>query len=316
MASPEPGYRPEISIVVPVYRGEDCLEELHRRLVENVSQVTPDFEMVLVEDRGPDESWSKIQTLAEKDPRIRGARLSRNFGQHHAITAGLSLARGNWVVVMDCDLQDRPEEIPRLYAEAQKGFDIVLARRTRRTDKWSKRFSSVMFYKVFNYLTDLNYDGTVANFSIVSRKVVDQMRQMPEAVRFYGGFLTWMGFDRSYIDVTHGERYAGESSYTFTKLMQLATPVILAYSNKPLRLCIYAGTALAGLSVLGAGFVTVRALFYEIPVMGWPSLFVMLTFSTGAIIAVLGVLGLYIDRIFTEVKRRPLFIVGHKTFND
>ncbi|MEQ8983169.1 MAG: glycosyltransferase family 2 protein [Deltaproteobacteria bacterium] len=192
----EPDDRLEISVVVPVYAGAGCLDELHRRLVENLETITEDFEIILTEDCGPDDSWARIQEIAAKDPRVRGQQLSRNFGQHPAITAGLASARGNWIVVMDCDLQDRPEEIPRLYAKAQEGFDVVLARRAQRQDKWSKKMSSVMFYATFNYLTDLNYDGSVANFSCVSRQVVRQLLQMEEAVRFYGGFLNWMASRR------------------------------------------------------------------------------------------------------------------------
>lgn len=306
--------RVHISIVVPVYAGAECLDELHRRLVENLETITDSFEIILTEDCGPDDSWPRIQALAERDPRVRGMQLSRNFGQHPAITAGLAATRGDWVVVMDCDLQDRPEEIPRLYAKAQEGFDVVLARRAERRDKWTKKMSSIIFYKTFNYLTDLNYDGTVANFSIVSRKVVSQLIGMGEAVRFYGGFLNWMGFNRAYLDVKHAERHAGESSYTLLKLFRMAIPIILAYSNKPLRLCVGLGVSLAGLSILGGAYLVFRVLAYGSPVMGWPSLMVSLNFSTGAIIFTLGVLGLYVDRIFTEVKRRPIFIVREKTW--
>lgn len=305
----------DVSVVVPVYAGADCLDELHRRLVENLSKITERFEIILTEDCGPDDSWPRIQELAAKDPRVRGMQLSRNFGQHPAITAGLAATRGDWVVVMDCDLQDRPEEIPRLWEKAQEGFDCVLARRAERRDKWTKKMSSVIFYKTFNYLTDLNYDGTVANFSIVSRRVVSQLLDMGESVRFYGGFLTWMGFKKAYIDVEHGERFAGQSSYTLAKLFRMAMPIILAYSNKPLRLCVMLGIALAGLSVLGGAVLIFRVLAYGSPVLGWPSLMVSLNFSTGAIIFTLGILGLYIDRIFTEVKRRPIFIVRERTWS-
>lgn len=305
----------QISVVVPVYRGEECLDELHRRLTLVLESCCETYEIVLVEDRGPDDAWRRIQEVAAADDRVRGLRLSRNFGQHHAITAGLSHARGAHVVVMDCDLQDRPEEIPRMYDKAKEGYDCVLARRVQRQDGWGKRMGTQVFYRLFNYLTDMDFDGTVANFGVVSRRVVDVLLEMPEAVRFYPGFLEWVGFDKAYVDVAHGERFAGRSSYTFVKLVRLALPVILAYSNKPLRMCVTAGVALAALSLAGAFFVFVRALLYEVPVTGWASLFVMLTFSTGAIIGVLGVLGLYIDRVFTEVKRRPLFIVDRRTFD-
>ncbi len=305
---------PEISVVVPVYRGAECLSELHDRLTTALRATVGDaYEIMLVEDCGPDDSWSRIKQLAVEDPRVRGQRLSRNFGQHNAITAGLAAVRGNWIVVMDCDLQDRPEEIPRLYAKAKEGFDCVLARRRRRRDRWSKRLSSVAFYRVFNYLTDLHYDGTVANFSIVSRSIVREMLSFREQVRFYGAFLTWMGFRKAYVDVDHGDRFAGESSYTFIKLIRMALPIILSYSNKPLHLCIVAGLAISMLAFAAGLYVTLRALLLGIPVAGWASLIVSIYFSTGIILAALGVLGLYVDRIFVEVKNRPLYIVAEQT---
>src|SRR5262249_46478137 len=152
--------------------------------------------------------------LSRKDGRVRGLQLSRNFGQHNAITAGLHAARGDWAVIMDCDLQDRPEEIPRLYAKALEGYDCVLARRAVRRDRWTKRSTSWAFYKIFNYFTDMNYDGTVANFSIISRVVIDELNRMQESFRFYGGLLQWMGFEKAYVDVQHDPRTQGESAYT------------------------------------------------------------------------------------------------------
>jgi len=310
--------RIDLSVVVPVYRGAPFLHELHRRLVATLEPLVGRFEIVLVEDGSPDESWSIIEDLARQDARVRGVALSRNFGQHHAITAGLRHARGQWIVVMDGDLQDPPEELPKLWAKAQEGHDCVLARRARRADASSKRLSSWLFYRVFNYLADLNYryDGTVANFSIVSRRVADALNSMGEAVRFYGGFLMWMGFSKAYVDVRHVRRRGSESSYTFFKLMKLAINIILAHSNKPLRLCVYAGLLLSTLAFVGGVVHVVRVLVRGSPVMGWTSLIVSVWFSTGAIILALGILGLYVDRIFTEVKHRPLYIVRKTTFDD
>ena len=314
--SPTPGPVPHLSVVVPVYLGQACLDELYRRLVENLEPLSPDFEIVLVEDAGPDDSWAGIERLAELDPRVRGIQLARNFGQHHAITAGLKASRGEWIVVMDCDLQDRPEEIPKLYARAQEGHPCVMARRVTRQDGWRKRMTSAVFYRTFNYLTDLDYDGSVANFCIVSRGVVDQLDRMNESVRFFGGFLSWMGFQTAFVDVEHGARHAGESSYTLRKLFGMAIPIILAHSNKPLRMCVAGGLSIAALSLLAGAYLFLRALIWGSPVMGWPSLIVTIFGSTGVIVLTLGILGLYIDRIFDEVKRRPLYVERRRTWDD
>ena len=308
----------DLSVVVPVYKGAPFLHELHRRLVSTLEPLVARFEIVLVEDGGPDDSWSIIETLARQDARVRGVALSRNFGQHHAITAGLRHARGQWIVVMDGDLQDPPEEIVKLWAKAHEGHDCVLARRARREDASSKRLGSWLFYRVFNYLADLNYqyDGTVANFSIISRRVADTINGMGEAVRFYGGFLTWTGFAKAYVDVKHVRRRGSESGYSFFKLMKLATSIILAHSNKPLRLCVYTGLLLSALAFVGGLVHIARVVAHGSPVMGWTSRIVSVWFSTGAIISALGILGLYVDRIFTEVKHRPLFVVRKTTFDE
>jgi len=305
---------PHLAVVIPVYRAEDCLHELYRRLTLALEPLTADFEIVLVEDCGGDRSWEVICELARRDPRVKGAQFSRNFGQHYGISAGLDLCDADWVVVMDCDLQDRPEEIPRLYAKAQEGYDVVLARRIGRKDPWLKRMTSRVFYSCLNYFAEINYDSEVGNFRIVSRQVVDCFRTMRERLRFFGGLVDWMGFATAWIDVAHAERYAGESSYNFRKLWKLASEAIVAYSDKPLRLAIRFGFGISFLAFLYALVVVYRVLAYGSPVEGWSSLIVSLYFLGGIIIAILGIIGLYLGKTFDEVKQRPLYIVKRTTF--
>ena len=308
--------RPHISIVIPVYKAEGCLEELYQRLKASLETITDDFEIVLIEDCGGDRSWPMILDLARRDGRVRGIQFSRNFGQHYGITAGLDHCNGDWVVVMDCDLQDRPEEIPRLYAKAQEGYDVVLARRGRRQDPALKRFTSWLFYKLFSYLADMDYDGETGNFRIVSRKVVTSFRAMQERLRFFGGLVSWMGFPTASIDVQHDERFAGQTSYTFRKLWKLASETIIAYSDKPLRLSIRFGFAISALAFAYGGYIVYRALVHDAPVMGWSSLIASLYFLGGIIISILGILGVYLGKAFDETKRRPLYIVSHTTFGE
>jgi glycosyltransferase involved in cell wall biosynthesis len=185
---------PLISVVIPVYRAEKMLDELYRRVRDAIETVSPNFEIVLVEDCGPDRSWDVIERLAAADPRVIGLQFSRNFGQHYGITAGLDICRGDWAVVMDCDLQDAPEEIPRLYAKAQEGYDVVLALRGERRDPLLKRATSWLFYRIFSYLADIDFDGDSGNFRIMSRQVVEIFGRMREQLRFFGGHVQWMGF--------------------------------------------------------------------------------------------------------------------------
>ena len=304
-----------ISVVTPVYRAEGCLEELYRRLVAALSGITQDFEIVMVEDCGGDRSWEIIRELARRDPRVKGLQFSRNFGQHYGITAGLDHCDGDWVVVMDCDLQDRPEEIPRLYAKAQEGYDVVLASRGVRADGVAKRFGSWLFYRLFSWLADIDYDGSSGNFRVISRKVVAAFRQMREQLRFFGGQVKWMGFPTASIVVRHDERYAGPSTYTLAKLLRLATETIVAYSDKPLRLSVRFGFALAAIAFCFGIYIVVHAVLYGSPIVGWASLIVSFYFIGGVIIAILGMIGIYLGKTFDEAKKRPLYIVMHTTFD-
>lgn len=306
---------PHLSVVVPVYKAENCLDELYRRLKTSLQSISPNFEILLIEDCGGDNSWQVIERLAKADPRVRGIQFSRNFGQHYGITAGMDHCEGDWVVVMDCDLQDQPEEIPRLYAKAQEGYDIVLAKRGTRQDPFFKRLTSWIFYKVFSYLADINYDGESGNFRIMSRKVAVNFRHMREQLRFFGGLVQWMGFPTASIEVAHAERFEGKSTYTFAKLWKLASETIIAYSDKPLRLAVRLGFLMAFFSFCYGTYIFGRALLYEAAIPGWNSLIVSIYFIGGIIISILGILGIYLGKAFDETKRRPLYIIRRATFD-
>ena len=303
---------PLISVVVPVYKAEDCLLELYRRLRMSLETITQDFEIILIEDCGGDRSWELIKKLALDDRRVRGIQFSRNFGQHYGITAGLDHCNGDWVVVMDCDLQDQPEEIPKLYAKVHEGFDVVYARRAVRQDYLLKRWSSHLFYKVFDYLTEQRSDPAVANFGIYSRKVIDNYCLMRESIRAFPLFVRWLGFPSSFVDVEHAPRLRGTSSYTFYKLMHLAVNVIIAQSNRPLRLSIKFGFFMAFSSFLIGLYYTVRYFIYSIPVSGWTSVIVSIYFLAGLFFINIGFFGMYIGRIYDEVKGRPLYVIRER----
>lgn len=305
---------PVISVVIPVYKASKILDELFRRLKATLESITQNFEVILVEDCGGDNSWKIIKKMAESDERFRGIQFSRNFGQHYGITAGLEYARGDWMVIMDCDLQDRPEEIPRLYEKALEGYEVVLALRGKRQDTFLKRLASSLFYKIFRYLTEMNYDGDSGNFRIISRKVVDNYLRMGERLRFFGGLIHWMGFPAAHVAVQHGERLEGKSTYTFAKLWKLATDTIIAYSDKPLRLTVRLGFLMSFISFCYGCYIILRALYAGIPVLGWSSLMVSLYFIGGIVIFILGIIGIYLGKTFDESKKRPLYIVDKKTF--
>lgn len=298
-----------ISIVTPIYNCADCLQVLYQRLTEALAQVTDDFEIIMINDASPDNAWDVIKNLAAQDARVKGINFSRNFGQHYAITAGLDYARGDWVVVMDCDLQDQPEEIAKLYAEAVRGFDAVVGRRYERKDSFMKKIGSKAFYRVFDYLTDQKSDATIANFGIYSRKVIENYRQMREQNRNFSLSIRWLGFSVSEIDIEHAPRKTGKSSYNFRKMLNLAIDSIVSQSNKPLRIAIKLGFMLSAASFVYAAFLVARYFIWGIPVAGWTSVMVSIYFIAGLMLANIGMLGLYIGKIFDEVKGRPLYVV-------
>jgi dolichol-phosphate mannosyltransferase len=303
----------EISIVIPVYKAEQIIDELVTRLTRSLSAITSSYEIILVEDGGPDKSWDKIVFHAAKHAEIKGISLSRNFGQHHAITAGLDASKGSWVVVMDCDLQDQPEEIAGLYAKAKEGYDIVFARRAQRQDTFFKRMSSKVFYGVFAYLSGIPQDNSIANFGIYSRKVIDTINSMREPMRAFAPMARWVGFNRTAIDVTHAERFAGESSYSWSKLFNLALDFAMAYSDKPLKLTIKLGISISILAVLYTLYNIVLYNMGIITLTGYTSLIVSIWFLSGLIIFTLGIIGLYIGKMFEGIKNRPLYIIDKTT---
>ena len=303
---------PHISIVSPVYRGEKMVAELVRRNVESVSTITDDYEIILVNDASPDKSWDEIVKQCTINPKVKGINLSRNFGQHYAITAGLHYAKCDWVVVMDCDLQDKPEEIPNLYKKAQEGFDIVYARRVARKDKFFKRLSSTLFQWVYNWLSGLKTDKTIANFGIYKRCVIDEYNKMPEMARSFPSLVKCVGFKDTAIEVEHADRMDGKSSYNLYKLFKLSFDVIVSNSNKPLRMAIGLGFGMSVLAFLLALYNVIAKCVGIIIVPGYTTTVFSIWFVGGLLLFVMGILGLYIGKIFDQVKGRQLFIVRDK----
>ncbi len=309
---------PHISVVIPVYGCREALFELYRRLIDSLEKINPLFEIILVNDACPQNSWEVIKEISSKDKRLKGINLSKNFGQHYAITAGLDYAKGDWVVVMDCDLQDQPEEIIKLYSKTREGYDIVVGKRVDRKDGFIKKFSSKLMWKVLTYLADIkleDVDNRIGNFGIYSKNVISSISKIREQNRSFGAFAIWVGFNRIEIAIEHAKRWAGKSSYSFSKQIRLATDTIVAYSNKLLKFSVKLGFLMTGLSFLCAFWMIIRYFIWSIPVTGWTSLIVSLYFLSGLIMGSIGIAGLYIGKIFDEVKGRPLYIIKEATEN-
>ncbi|WNV09167.1 glycosyltransferase family 2 protein [Tardiphaga sp. 709] len=306
---------PHLSIVAPVYNEPlSTVTALTSRVALAVADITDDYEIILVDDGSKRETWEAIRSASSNEPRVLGLRFARNFGQHVAISAGIDKAEGDWVIVMDSDLQDRPEVIPELYAKALEGFDVVFVRRQLRPESLLYRGGARFFYKVLNLLSGQEYNRLYGNFSIISRKVVIAFRSLPESSRFYGGMLSWLGFPETSILAQHGTRQAGSTNYNIKRRVFWALKLIIGFSTRLLYLSISLGFLLALLSlVMGSAILFEKVMYPEKPLPGWPSVFTAVLFIGGITNIALGIIGIYIGRIFEETKRRPLYVISELT---
>jgi polyisoprenyl-phosphate glycosyltransferase len=299
----------EVSVVVPVFGCAGCLEELHRRLTATFEEMATSYELVLVDDASRDGGWEVLAKLAASDPALTALRLSRNFGEEAAIAAGLNQASGRYIVVMDCDLQDAPEDIARLYARAKEGHDVVFTRRADRGHSRLRVAASRLYYRLLRRLFGSAVDPEYGNFSMISRRVAEVIKELGDRDRHYRAILAWVGFRQAEVPVEHAPRHAGESAYDLRALIRHAADGVFFQSATLMRYIVYAGLlwALAGVA-LAVWFIASYLLTdYTYP--GWTSLAVMLLLTTGSVIVTLGVTGLYIGRIFRQVKGRPLYLV-------
>jgi glycosyltransferase involved in cell wall biosynthesis len=296
----------ELSVVIPVYGCAECLERLHDRLTASIASITDRYELVFVDDRSVDGGWGVLQGLASADPHVRAFRLSRNFGQHAAITAGLAQARGEWAVVMDCDLQEAPEDIPRLWAAAREGYEVVRVVRRGRRHPPAKRWAS----RAYRRLTMDGESPDYSTLSLISRQVIDAFLRLRDRDREYMIALDWLGFDGTTIEIDHAERDGGHTGYTWSRMFRVAFDGLFFRSTLLLRLVVGLGFVVA---LAGLGLAIFEVVDYlgepDKAVPGYASLVVLLLVLAGFIIVSVGVVGLYVGRIFEQVKDRPLFVI-------
>ena len=297
-----------ISVVSPVYQAEKIIPELIRQVKEELTKITSNYEIILIEDCSNDNSWEVIQKQCSLYPFVKGIKLSRNFGQHYAISAGIKKAKGDNIVLMDCDLQDSPKDIIKLYDERKKGFEIIFTKRLKRKHSVIKSFNSFLYNKLFTIFSEKKYNIDTGSLVLFSKKVATEFNKLEEKDRLYIQLLKWVGFKTTTIVVEHNERYEGESSYNFLSLLKLAIKGWISHSNKLLLLNIYIGLSLSFLSFLIGLIIILRHYLYEFQI-GWPSIIVTILFSTGLILSSIGVLGIYIGKIFEQSKNKPLYII-------
>ena len=297
----------DISVVIPVYGCRAALPELHKRLTNSLCKITNDYEIIFVNDACPQNSWETIEEICKTDSKVIGIELSRNFGQIKAITAGLDQSSGEWVVVMDCDLQDQPEDIIRLFLKAQEGYDVVFARRDQRRDSWLNGLLSNCFYKMYSIAVDIKYDPALCNFSICHRKVIDSYCNMREVHRAFVMYIQWVGFKQTSITVDHKDRFEGKSGYDFKKRMRLAAEILTSQSDRLLRIMTTTGFFISTLAFVYMIITIVRHFTMKITI-GYSSTIALILLIGGMIISSIGLVGIYVGNIFMEVKHRPLYI--------
>lgn len=297
-----------LSVVVPVYGCVRCLIELCDRLEAALAPITPRHEIILVDDRSPDNAWATITRLAAERRVVSGVRLSRNFGQHLAITAGLEAAQGDLVVVMDCDLQDPPERIADLVNKWREGYDLVLARRIERSHSLFRVAAARLYFWLLSRLTEEPTDGAYGSFCLLSRKVVTAYLGFKEPERHFLFILRWLGFNTGTIEYAHAERLTGKTSYSFGRLLRHALEGIFFQTTVLLRWVVIAGLLFGALGAGLAAYLIYQYLAINVQ-PGWTSLAVLILLSTGALLLSVGITGLYIGKVFQQTKGRPLYVV-------
>lgn len=298
-----------ISVVIPCYKTSEFIYELYTRLSDVLQQICLEYEIIFVDDASPSGDGKIVAKLCNNDNNVKLVKLLRNFGQHAAISAGLKFAKMPWVVVMDADLQDLPEEIPKLVDAVSNGYDIALGKRKQRKDPVIKKVLSYIFHQVFRYLTGYTTDHALGNFGIYSSRVIASFNRLQEQYRGFWLLINWFGYKTIVVDVKHNSRNGGKSSYSLFKRFNLGIESIIAFSDKPLKIITLMGFIISIFSMMFGTVYLIRAVIGYRNIIGWSSLFISIWFLSGLLMFIIGMVGIYIGKIFNEVKKRPSYII-------
>lgn len=302
---------PRLSVVAPCYNEADCLEQLHARVTEVCRAEVGEgrYEIVLVDDGSSDRTWQSIRALAAADPHITGVTLSRNHGHQLALSAGLTVCRGQRILIIDADLQDPPELLPEMMRLMDEGADVVYGqRRSREGESWFKEITAKAFYRLFDRLVEFPIPLDCGDFRLISRRALDVLNAMPEQHRFIRGMVSWIGFEQVPVYYERQARYAGKTSYPFTKMLRFAFDAITSFSVRPLRIASYLGMTFGLLALLALVYTLIGwALGHT--VLGWTSVMTVILLLGSAQLIVIGVVGEYLGRLCLEAKQRPLYVI-------
>ncbi len=301
----------DISVIIPVYNEEANILPLHSRLRQVLVNLTPNYEFLFVNDGSRDNSIYLIKELAAREPEVKFIDFSRNFGHQVAVSAGIEKARGKAIIIIDCDLQDPPELVADLYNRWQEGYEVVYAKRRQRTGETAaKKLTARLFYRLLARITNISIPLDTGDFRIMSRKVAEVLKQMPEKQKFIRGQISWIGFSQTYIEYDRPERNGGQTGYTYSKMVKLALDGITSFSNLPLKIATVSGFVVSGIAFILMLYTLYSRFVTKDYVPGWSSLMLSVLFLGGVQLISIGIIGEYISRISDNVRNRPLYIIN------
>ena len=302
----------QISVVIPVYKAENSLRELYGRLTASLTKIADNYEILFIEDCGTDNSWDIIVELAKQDERVHGFKLTRNFGQHAATICGFSKASGRWIITMDDDLEQNPNDIPLLYSKTKEGYDLVYGIYSQRTHSFWRNVTSAIAKRLFRLaIPNLNYEYT--SFRIIRRDIATKLTDFDSPFPFIDGYLSWLTNNYASVEVEHGKRTNGKSNYSLRELVLHMMNIFVTFSDLPLRIASWLGLATFFIGLLGLIIIITQRLIGQITVSGYTSLMVVITFFGGLQMLLLGCIGEYLGRINFKSSKKPLYLVGKQT---
>ena len=303
----------DISIVIPVFNEASNISLLWERLSKVLDILSKDFECIFVNDGSSDDTLQKILDLSSENPQVKYIDFSRNFGHQIAVTAGLDHAKGEHIIIIDADLQDPPELIPSLLEKQKQGFDVVYAKRkSRKGESFFKKLTARYFYRILSRITQYDIPVDTGDFRIISRRVLDVLKQMPEQDKFLRGQISWLGFDQTYVEYERDERHSGKTGYSFRKMLHFALNGITGFSNVPLKIVTYMGFFVFFIALIVMMYSIYSWLAWEDTVPGWTSIMLSILFIGGIQMIAIGIIGEYLSRMNNNVRKRPLYIVRKK----
>lgn len=300
----------DISVIIPVYNEEKNIQNLFDRLSEVMQNLGVSYELIFINDGSHDASIGLIKVLAKEHTEVKYIDFSRNFGHQIAVTAGIDKTIGDAVVIIDADLQDPPELIAEMWKKRSEGFDVIYAKRkNRKGESWLKLWTAKVFYRILSKMTSISIPVDTGDFRMMDKKIVHVLREMPEKNKYLRGQISWVGFNQTYVEYDRAKRHAGETGYTFRKMLHFALDGITGFSDVPLKVVSYFGFLVSFIAFIVAIYALVSKFIWEDSVPGWTSLMIAILFIGGIQMIAIGIIGEYLSRMNHNIRNRPLYII-------